>query len=116
MSRRASWMLDAGAAIHLVWSLWPRDGGMPADTPRLVLLYATSTRNADPLSPYDPDDAFTPQLADFARSSVVFSRHQTESGQSRKRPGAVDARLPARTRGAARPLDPTRAGPRSGAL
>ncbi len=49
---------------------------------RLVLLYATCTLNRHFLSPYDSGVAFTPRLAELARESVVFRRHQTESGQS----------------------------------
>jgi arylsulfatase A-like enzyme len=48
----------------------------------LVLLYATCTVNKDYLGPYEPAVSYTPALDDFARSSLVFENHQTESGQS----------------------------------
>ena len=58
----------------------------PAPNPRLVLLYAACTVNANHLSPYTELAAdqpiITPRLADFASRSVVFERHMTESGQS----------------------------------
>lgn len=50
--------------------------------PRLVILYATCTLNKGFLSPYDPAVAWTPHLAAFADRSLVFERHQTESGIS----------------------------------
>ncbi len=53
-----------------------------ATAPRLVLLYATCTLNRDFLSPYDPEVRFTPHLAEFGRDAVVFTKHQTDSGQS----------------------------------
>ncbi len=56
----------------------------PADTwkPRLVLLYAPCTVNADYLAPYDAAVPYTPNLAALAERSVVFERHHTECGQS----------------------------------
>ncbi len=50
--------------------------------PRLVLLYATCTLNADFLSPYNAAIDFTPNLKRFADEGVVFERHNTEAGQS----------------------------------
>ncbi len=50
--------------------------------PRLVILYATCSLNKSYLAPYDPSVPFTPHLAEFARESVVFLRHETEGGQS----------------------------------
>lgn len=50
--------------------------------PRLVLLYAPCTVNRDSLSPYAPGVLYTPHLAAFARESVVFARHQSETDQS----------------------------------
>ncbi len=50
--------------------------------PRLVILYAPCTVNRGYLEPYEPSVSFTPELAAFARESVVFRRHNTESGQS----------------------------------
>jgi Sulfatase len=50
--------------------------------PRLVLLYATCTVNRDSIAPYGKDVDYTPNLAAFARGSVVFQRHQTETAQS----------------------------------
>lgn len=50
--------------------------------PRLVLLYATCTLNRDHIAPYGKDVRYTPNLAAFARESVVFLRHQTETEQS----------------------------------
>lgn len=50
--------------------------------PRLVLLYAPCTLNRDALAPYGAGVRYTPNLAAFARESVVFLRHQTETDQS----------------------------------
>jgi arylsulfatase A-like enzyme len=50
--------------------------------PRLVLLFAPCTVNAKRLSPYDESVGFTPELRAFAKRSVVFARHQTETPQS----------------------------------
>ena len=50
--------------------------------PRLVLLYAPCTVNRDSLAPYGAAVRYTPNLAAFARESVVFLRHQTETDQS----------------------------------
>jgi arylsulfatase A-like enzyme len=50
--------------------------------PRLVVLYATCTLSRHYLGPYNPDVSFTPALDAFAEEGTVFSRHQTESGQS----------------------------------
>jgi arylsulfatase A-like enzyme len=50
--------------------------------PRLVLLYATCTLNADFLAPYNPRIDFTPNLRRFAEEAMVFERHDTEAGQS----------------------------------
>lgn len=50
--------------------------------PRLVLLYATCTLNREAIAPYGADVRYTPQLLAFARDSVVFLRHQTETDQS----------------------------------
>jgi len=47
-----------------------------------VLLYATCTLNKSYLSPYSAGVTYTPNLTRFARDAVVFTRHQTESGQS----------------------------------
>lgn len=50
--------------------------------PRLVLLYAPCTVGKQFLSPWNESIPFTPNLAAFAAKSVVFERHQTETGQS----------------------------------
>jgi arylsulfatase A-like enzyme len=50
--------------------------------PRLVLLYAPCSVNANFLSVYNPEVDFTPNLDRFARKSMVFDRHHTEAGQS----------------------------------
>jgi arylsulfatase A-like enzyme len=50
--------------------------------PRLVVLYATCTLSRHYLGPYNPEVSFTPALDAFAEEGTVFSRHQTESGQS----------------------------------
>lgn len=50
--------------------------------PRLVILYSTCTVNKDYLSPYNQKITFTPHLKRFAQESMVFTRHQTEAGQS----------------------------------
>jgi arylsulfatase A-like enzyme len=50
--------------------------------PRLVVLYATCTLSRHYLGPFNPEVSFTPALDAFAEEGTVFSRHQTESGQS----------------------------------
>ena len=50
--------------------------------PRLVLLYAPCTVNCQYLSPYNEDVAYTPNLEAFRRHATVFTKHQTEAGQS----------------------------------
>ena len=57
-------------------------GGSEGTKPRLVLLYATCTLNRDSIAPYGKQVDYTPNLAAFARESVVFLRHQTETDQS----------------------------------
>ncbi len=57
-------------------------GGKRPAGPRLVILYAPCTLNRSYLAPYEPAVTFTPELAAFARESVVFRRHNAESGQS----------------------------------
>ena len=54
----------------------------PARLPRLVVLYAPCSVNRSFLTPYDASVSFTPHLAGFAASSLVFDHHRTESGQS----------------------------------
>lgn len=56
--------------------------GLNRPAPRLVLLYATCTLNKNYLSPYNASVSFTPNLAAFAQDSILFTRHQTEAGQS----------------------------------
>ena len=57
-------------------------GATPPPDVRLVLLYAPCTVNASYLGPYDRGLSYTPHLTRFAERSLVFERHQTESGQS----------------------------------
>jgi arylsulfatase A-like enzyme len=47
--------------------------------PRLVLLYATCSVNKNLLGPYNQSVHYTPNLNLFAKQSVVFARHETES-------------------------------------
>jgi arylsulfatase A-like enzyme len=47
-----------------------------------VLLYATCTLNRGLIAPYGEHVRYTPNLARFARQSVVFMRHDTETAQS----------------------------------
>ncbi|HSR42748.1 MAG TPA: sulfatase-like hydrolase/transferase, partial [Longimicrobiales bacterium] len=54
----------------------------PTDEPRLVILYMPCTVSKGYLSPYAPDVAYTPRLAEFAEESAVFERHVTEAGSS----------------------------------
>lgn len=54
----------------------------PSSEPRLVLLFAPCTVNADYLSPYDPSVPYTPNLQRFADEGLIFERHITEAGQS----------------------------------
>ncbi len=46
------------------------------------MLYATCTVNRGLIAPYGRQVSYTPNLARFARDSVVFMRHQTETDQS----------------------------------
>jgi arylsulfatase A-like enzyme len=67
--------LAVAAAGSVVWR--------PSPTPpRLVLLYAPCTVNKKFLSPYNPAVRFTPSLDELSRDAVVFTRQQTEEGQS----------------------------------
>ena len=50
--------------------------------PRLVVLYAPCSLRCGSLEPYDSAIPFTPNLAAFARDSVVFEKHDTESPES----------------------------------
>jgi arylsulfatase A-like enzyme len=50
--------------------------------PRLVLLYAPCTVNADFLGPYNAGISYTPNLDRFAGESMVFDRHHTEAGMT----------------------------------
>lgn len=54
----------------------------PPPPPRLVLVYATCTLNRGLIAPYGARVPYTPSLLAFARESVVFQRHQTETDQS----------------------------------
>jgi arylsulfatase A-like enzyme len=76
-------MRRAGAALLLVGltGLGACRAAAPRP-PRLVLLYATCTLNRDHVAPYGKDVPYTPNLAAFARESIVFQRHQTETDQS----------------------------------
>ena len=58
------------------------DGPASSTAPRLVLLYAPCTVSKEYLGPYTAGVPFTPNLDSFAKRSVVFERHQSESGQS----------------------------------
>ena len=66
-------------AAILVAGCARRSGPKP---PRLVVLYAPCTVRTRSLAPYDPSIPFTPALAEFAKSSIVFRRHTTEAEQS----------------------------------
>src|SRR5690606_37699073 len=50
--------------------------------PRLVVLYAPCTVNADHLAPYRAGVFYTPHLARFAEQATVFLRNQSEADQS----------------------------------
>src|SRR6185369_11475786 len=52
------------------------------DGPRLVVLYVACTVKDRYLEPYNAAVDYTPNLAAFARESVVFRRHMTEAAQS----------------------------------
>jgi arylsulfatase A-like enzyme len=69
------------AGLFLAAALACQQGTDPGG-PRLVLLYAPCTVNADFLSAYNSDVSFTPNIDRFAKESVVFQRHHTEAGQS----------------------------------
>lgn len=56
--------------------------GVSGRQPRLVLLYAPCSVNKFHLSPYNPKVTYTPSIERFAAESSVFTKHQTESGQS----------------------------------
>jgi arylsulfatase A-like enzyme len=51
-------------------------------SPRLVILYATCSLNKDRIAPYNNRIRFTPNLKAFADESIVFQRHESESGFS----------------------------------
>lgn len=68
-------LLAAFLGLTSCWSKAPR-------RPRLVLLYATCTLNRDVIAPYGKHVRYTPNLAAFARDSIVFMRHHTETDQS----------------------------------
>ena len=50
--------------------------------PRLVLLFAACSVNKFCLSPYNQNVSYTPAIARLASEGMVFTKHQTESGQS----------------------------------
>jgi arylsulfatase A-like enzyme len=75
-------LLFGALGICLFASLSCTRGTKAGPQPRLVLLYAPCTVNKSFLEPYNPSVEYTPALARFAESSVVFLRHQTEAGQS----------------------------------
>lgn len=50
--------------------------------PRLVVLYAPCSLRCPSLEPYAKDVPFTPNLAGFARDSVVLEKHVTEAPES----------------------------------
>lgn len=50
--------------------------------PRLVVLYAPCSLRCASLEPYEPAIPFTPSLGAFARDSVVFEKHDTETPES----------------------------------
>ncbi len=54
----------------------------PARSPRFVLLYATCSLNKECLAPYKSTVRYTPNLKSFASDSMVFLKHETESGFS----------------------------------
>jgi arylsulfatase A-like enzyme len=54
----------------------------PGAKPRLVVLYAPCSLRCPSLEPYAKDVPFTPNLAAFARESVVFEKHVTETPES----------------------------------
>lgn len=53
-----------------------------APAPRLVLVYCTCSVNKDYLAPYYPRIGYTAHLRAFAQGARVFTRQQTEAGQS----------------------------------
>ena len=76
-------MTSATAAVAaLLLSTTGCERARPTSGPRLVVLYAPCTVSKQFLSPYNPTVRFTPHLQNFAKRSLVFERHQTESGQS----------------------------------
>lgn len=83
-------MLTALGPAGLLWivslgcSEQPRTSAGSAEgsgQPRLVL-YLPCTVNKDYLSRYNPDAGYTPHLERFARDALVFTKHQSEAGQS----------------------------------
>ncbi len=83
MTRVRTWLLGCvvTAAVVAVAAYWLVPG-RAAGLPRLVLLYAPCTVNRSYLSPYNPAVSYTPFLEDFARQSIVFTKHHTEEGRS----------------------------------
>jgi Sulfatase len=74
-------MVPVGAALLLGLPGLTACRASPPSPPRLVLLYATCTLNRGLIAPYGRV-AYTPNLAAFARESIVFQRHQAETDQS----------------------------------
>jgi arylsulfatase A-like enzyme len=70
------------AALLAAGAVLPGCRAASPERPRLVLLYATCTLNRSYVSPYGNDVRYTPNLAAFAKESVVFLRHHTETEQS----------------------------------
>src|SRR5580765_634120 len=59
-----------------------RRGSDAGGKPRLVVLYAPCSLRCGSLEPYDSSIPFTPSLAAFAKDSVVFEKHDTETPES----------------------------------
>ena len=73
---RRPWLL-------LFFATWACGGEKTsAPGPRLVVLFAACTVNASYLAPYEPGIPFTPNFAEFAEQSRVFTKHHTEAGIS----------------------------------
>lgn len=70
------------AIVAVSLCIWACSRAPDDPHPRLVLVYATCTLNRSYLEPYNRSVSFTPHLSEFARQSVVFRRHESESGQS----------------------------------
>jgi len=78
----AAWSALLFLAVAVAAAVGGGCGGEATPDPRLVVLYVPCTVNRLFLSPYDDAVEFTPNFERFAAEGSVFSKHQSEAGQS----------------------------------